>query len=212
MRWGTLFSGVGGTDWGIAAAGHQVVWADARATIARSLPVLPDIRALGYRAAFVAQDGLEDLDVPWRDFDVLFIGGSTAWKLSDAAASVVAEAKRQGKGTHMGRVNSLKRLRAATGGLVGDGGTATKFDVVGGRSMTTYDDAHAALAARLRTARERAGLSQSEVARRLGMHRPSITWIESGQRNVLAVELVVFARLYDVGVLWLLGLEGENAA
>lgn len=91
------------------------VVADARATISRSLPVLPQIRALGYPAAFVAQDGLEDLDVPWRDFDVLFIGGSTAWKLSDAAASVVAEAKRQGKVTHMGRVNSLKRLRAAQG-------------------------------------------------------------------------------------------------
>jgi hypothetical protein len=89
------------------------VVADARATLARSLPVLPQIRALGYPAAFVAQDGLEDLDVPWQAFDVLFIGGSTRWKLSEAAATVVAEAKQHGLWTHMGRVNSLKRLRAA---------------------------------------------------------------------------------------------------
>jgi len=88
---------------------------DARATIARSLPVLPQIRALGYPAAFVAQDGLEDLDVPWDAFDVLFIGGGTEWKLSDAAASVVSDAKRRGLWAHMGRVNSLKRLRAAQG-------------------------------------------------------------------------------------------------
>lgn len=67
--------------------------------------------------------------------------------------------------------------------------------------MNAYDEAH--------TARERAGLSQGAVARRLGMHRPSITWIESGERNVLAVELVVFARLYGVSVLWLLGLSHE---
>jgi transcriptional regulator with XRE-family HTH domain len=78
--------------------------------------------------------------------------------------------------------------------------------------MTTFDDTHAALASRMRQARERAELSQGEVARRLGMHRPSISWIESGERNVLAVELVIFARLYGVSVLWLLGLDGEGVA
>jgi hypothetical protein len=40
---------------------------DAAATLARSAEWLPRIRALGYPAAFVAQDGLEALEVPWDD-------------------------------------------------------------------------------------------------------------------------------------------------
>lgn len=86
---------------------------DAAATMARSLPWLPEIRALGYFAAFVAQDGLEALTVPWDSFDVLFIGGTTGWKLGPHAAVLVAEAKARGKWTHMGRVNSEKRFRYA---------------------------------------------------------------------------------------------------
>lgn len=87
---------------------------DAKATLERSAPVLPRLRALGYRAALVAQDGLEALPVPWDSFDVLFIGGSTAWKLSDAALELVREAKRRGKWVHVGRVNSYRRLRLFT--------------------------------------------------------------------------------------------------
>lgn len=86
---------------------------DAAATLARSMPWLPRIRGLGYAAAFVAQDGLEDLTVPWDDFDVLFIGGTTAWKLGAAARAVAADATARGKHVHMGRVNSLRRLAYA---------------------------------------------------------------------------------------------------
>lgn len=86
---------------------------DAAATLARSLPLLPKIRELGYPAALVAQDGLEDLEVPWDAFDVLFIGGSTDWKLGLASRGLVAEAKRRGKWVHMGRVNSERRYRIA---------------------------------------------------------------------------------------------------
>lgn len=86
---------------------------DAAATLARSGPWLPKIRALGYPAALVAQDGLEDLPVPWDTFDVLFIGGTTEWKLGHHARALTAEAKRRGKWVHMGRVNSAKRLRYA---------------------------------------------------------------------------------------------------
>lgn len=88
---------------------------DAEATLARSLPFLPVIRAMGYKAALVAQDGLEHLDVPWDEFDVLFIGGTTDWKLSPAAAHLLREAKDRGKGTHMGRVNFGRRIRYARG-------------------------------------------------------------------------------------------------
>ena len=86
---------------------------DAVATMARSLPWLSKIRALGLPAALVAQDGLEDIDVPWDAFDVLFIGGTTEWKLGAAARSLVAQAKALGKWVHMGRVNSERRFKYA---------------------------------------------------------------------------------------------------
>jgi len=77
---------------------------DAAATWARSRPVLPRIRALGYPAALVAQDGLEDLGIDWGLFDGLFLGGSTAWKLGPAAARLAAHARSLGLHVHMGRV------------------------------------------------------------------------------------------------------------
>ncbi len=86
---------------------------DHDATLARSLPWLPRIRALGYPAAFVAQNGATATTVPWDAFDVLFIGGDTAWKLGPAAADLALVARRKGKRVHMGRVNSYKRLRHA---------------------------------------------------------------------------------------------------
>lgn len=87
---------------------------DSKATLSESLPHLPFVRSLGVPAAFVAQDGCEEQGmIPWADFDVLFIGGSTDWKLSKHAALVTAIAKAQGKAVHMGRVNSRKRLHYA---------------------------------------------------------------------------------------------------
>ena len=65
--------------------------------------------------AFVGQDGCEDMELPWDDFDCFFVGGSTAWKLSRAAQDVAREAKKLGKKVHIGRVNSQKRLRYAYG-------------------------------------------------------------------------------------------------
>jgi hypothetical protein len=90
------------------------VVADAAATLTRSAPWLPRIRELGYPSALAAQDGLEDMTVPWDEFDVLFLGGTTAWKLGPAARRLTAEAKAKGLAVHMGRVNSLRRLRYAT--------------------------------------------------------------------------------------------------
>ncbi|MEV6932282.1 hypothetical protein AB0M46_48410 [Dactylosporangium sp. NPDC051485] len=86
---------------------------DAVATWARSRPVLPRIRALGYPAALVAQDGLEHLNIDWTLFDGLFLGGSTPWKLGPAAARLAAHAHGLGLHVHVGRVNSLHRLRYA---------------------------------------------------------------------------------------------------
>lgn len=82
-------------------------------TWARAQYTLPVLRALGFPAAYVAQNGLERMNVPWEAFDVLFIGGTTTWKLSGQVEQLVGEAKRRGRYVHMGRVNSAKRLRYA---------------------------------------------------------------------------------------------------
>jgi hypothetical protein len=105
------------------------VWGDAVATMALSVPMLPVIRAAGYRAALVAQDGVELLPVPWDDFDALFIGGSDGWRHSDGLRDLVADAKRRGKWVHMGRVNSLRRMRYAESiGCDSADGTVLKHD------------------------------------------------------------------------------------
>lgn len=67
-------------------------------------------RFTGWKVAFVAQDGQEDLEFP-PQFDVLFIGGTTEWKLSSAALDVIKRAQDLGKWVHVGRVNSLKRVK-----------------------------------------------------------------------------------------------------
>lgn len=89
------------------------VLGDADATLDRARPWLPHLRRLGYPAALVAQDGATPQSLPWLEFDCLFLGGSTQWKLSAAAGHVAAEARAHGKHVHMGRVNSLRRLQAA---------------------------------------------------------------------------------------------------
>lgn len=89
------------------------VVADAKATLLRFELWQPAIRHYGLPVALVAQDGLESMAFNWNDFDALFIGGSTEWKESQHAAALVGEAKAHGKWTHMGRVNSNRRIKLA---------------------------------------------------------------------------------------------------
>jgi hypothetical protein len=62
----------------------------------------------GWPVAFVAQDGQEHLPFP-ADFDTLFVGGSTEWKLSQGAVSCIKRAQALGKRIHIGRVNYWAR-------------------------------------------------------------------------------------------------------
>jgi transcriptional regulator with XRE-family HTH domain len=66
------------------------------------------------------------------------------------------------------------------------------------------------LAARLRAAREQAGLSQGQVAKLMKLHRPTISEIEAGRRRVVSEELTTFAKIYKVSVAWLMGEEGAG--
>lgn len=86
---------------------------DAKATLAESQPWLAKIRELGIPAAFAAQDGCENGLIPWGEFDVLFLAGSTEWKIGPVAQRLAEEAQNRGLKVHMGRVNSRQRLRIA---------------------------------------------------------------------------------------------------
>lgn len=64
----------------------------------------------GWPVALVAQDGLENLPIPWHLLSAVFIGGSTKWKDGPHAANIVKAAKILGKWVHVGRVNTPGRF------------------------------------------------------------------------------------------------------
>ena len=59
--------------------------------------------------AFVAQDGCEDITIPWEHMAAVFIGGTTDFKMSVAAAQIIKAAQIIGCHTHVGRVNTPDR-------------------------------------------------------------------------------------------------------
>lgn len=59
------------------------------------------------------------------------------------------------------------------------------------------------IAERIKLAREQAGLSQGKLAKILKYHRPTISEIEAGRRNVTADELSELADILKVSVTWL---------
>lgn len=60
--------------------------------------------------AFVAQDGIEDLEIPWDRITAIFIGGSTDFKLGYAAEQCIRAAQAIEKWVHIGRVNTPERV------------------------------------------------------------------------------------------------------
>lgn len=100
----------------------------------------PVIRSFGWPVGFVGQNGLVLSEVPWERCEAVFLGGVpecvpcgyvrptgqsderlcptcgrklTEWKLGQVARDFAAYAKARGKWVHMGRVNSMSRLRYA---------------------------------------------------------------------------------------------------
>ncbi len=84
---------------------------DWAATWERSAPVLPKIRELGFRAAVVLQNGVEEAELDWSAFDAVFTGGDDAFKDGQAVIPVLREARARGKWLHCGRVNTGHRMR-----------------------------------------------------------------------------------------------------
>lgn len=66
-----------------------------------------------HRPAYVLQDGEQSDRVPWDEAAAVFVGGSTGFKMSFDAERLAREARSRGLWVHMGRVNSLRRLRIA---------------------------------------------------------------------------------------------------
>lgn len=61
-------------------------------------------------------------------------------------------------------------------------------------AKTIRSSGHEALCAALIAARKSAGLTQAQLAKRLSCHQSFVARIESGQRRIDVVELVVISR------------------
>ncbi len=75
--------------------------------------------------------------------------------------------------------------------------------------MGQNDTKPSAVGERLRWAREQSGLTQSQVAKILEYHRPTISQIEAGQRVVRPDEIARFAQIYSVKEAWI--IHGDSA-
>jgi transcriptional regulator with XRE-family HTH domain len=62
--------------------------------------------------------------------------------------------------------------------------------------VSAYDPRYEQLVRRLRAAREDAGLTQAEVAKKLGLSQPLVWRIEAGQRKLDPIEFMLLCRLY----------------
>ena len=73
-------------------------------------------------------------------------------------------------------------------------------------AKTIRSSGHEALRDALIAARKTAGLTQAELALRLGCHQSFVARLESGERRVDVVELIVLARVLGVETVELLSV------
>ncbi|HIA01530.1 MAG TPA: hypothetical protein EYN66_06410 [Myxococcales bacterium] len=62
------------------------------------------------KRAYALQDGVQNVAIPWNDFECLFIGGTDYFKESSGCLEIAARAKELGKWIHVGRVNTPRRI------------------------------------------------------------------------------------------------------
>lgn len=92
------------------------------------------------------------------------------------------------------------RINIRTFPLEGEGLLVTEF-----RKQT--DEERRDLSAKLRAARDEAGLYQYEAARLLGISQSVLSEIESGERRLDVAELRALAKLYNKDPAWFLRVE-----
>lgn len=66
---------------------------------------------LGWKTAYVAQDGLDYGMIPWGEFSTIFIGGTTEFKFSKFCEKIITKSINNTVKVHIGRVNSKKRYQ-----------------------------------------------------------------------------------------------------
>lgn len=122
---------------------------DHKGSVERFLEWAPEFHKRGLPRAFVLQNGIEDLPpqqaIPWGSIDALFIGGDDAFKMGPwvKEACRIARACRPWRQIwiHMGRVNSVKRMRIAQsfGCDSCDGSGMVRFPIVLERMVRELD-------------------------------------------------------------------------
>ena len=65
-------------------------------------------------------------------------------------------------------------------------------------SKSVFTDSYRALLDLLIATRKRAGVTQVELAKRLGRPQPFVSYIERGERRIDVVEFIVIARALNV--------------
>lgn len=64
-----------------------------------------------FNIAYVLQDGITIDTIPWDYISCVFLGGTTEFKLSQYAYDLLIESRQRNKLIHVGRVNSIKRIK-----------------------------------------------------------------------------------------------------
>ena len=109
--------------------------------------------------------------IRWDEFDCLFIGGRDDFKEGPLVREACREARRKGKWVHMGRVNSLRRMRIALDfGVDSVDGTYLLHEARKGRAGEAPHDVvgwlrrlHAERRRRLRRGLERLGVDGERI-------------------------------------------------
>ena len=100
---------------------------DARRTIELFDMFYQEIKPL--KVCLVLQDGIGNFSIDWNRVDAVFVGGSDAFKISNEAINACKTAKMLGKWVHVGRVNTVERVRNWIGLADSiDGSGISKYD------------------------------------------------------------------------------------
>lgn len=100
---------------------------DARRTLELLNMFLDEIKPLP--VCLVLQDGIGNFDINWNNIDAVFVGGSDAFKISSEAVNACKTAKYLGKWVHVGRVNTVERVKNWIGLADSiDGSGISKYD------------------------------------------------------------------------------------
>lgn len=107
----------------------------------------------GWKLALVAQNGQEDLPLPWEHIDAVFIGGDDEFKDGVHARRIIKAAQMMDKWVHVGRVNGPERFAWCI-----DAGV----DSIDGSGISRYSDMRRKLGDLVRQSKVQTALFQED--------------------------------------------------